>query len=337
MAKVSKDFIDSYGNAPLSPWMSGEQGKRTAAVVQGASRKEENKIGLSEDQTWSEPDVIAPSRSMNTVVFQAKNGGNTVVVNDEGSDGTGYIMITHNTGSVVQIDQNGNVLIKSFGDTHNTSEGVQHQRSEGNYNLNVGDDWNVRVEGGSNNVYVQGDVNIQCENFNVEARGKATINAAEALELRGAKVSIEASATDIDMASFSNIRASALTGGISMGSTLGMSLNSLTSLNLGSGVATNIGSLVLVNTKVGGAYIVQAGGLVDIKATGLAYFDGLLVRLGESISPPIPLPAKPDNAEMPKLKTPEARRPATNSQDNINTVMPSPEGISDRAGDDTKQ
>ena len=48
-------------------------------------------------------------------------------------------------------------------------------------------------------------------------------------------------------------------------------------------------------------------------------------------------PAKPDNAEMPKLKTPEARRPATNSQDNINTVMPSPEGISDRAGDDTKQ
>jgi hypothetical protein len=40
---------------------------------------------------------------------------------------------------------------------------------------------------------------------------------------------------------------------------------------------------------------------------------------------------------LPKLKTPEARRPATNSQDNINTVMPSPEGISDRAGDDTKQ
>jgi hypothetical protein len=333
MAKISKDYIDNYGNTPTSPWMGGEQANRTPASVHGSARKTD--IEGPGERTWDEPDVVAPSRSMNTVVFQAKNGGNSVVVNDEGSDGDGYMLITHNSGTVVQIDHHGTVLIKSFGDTYNVTEGLHYQRSEGSTNLNVGEDWNVRVEGGSNNVYVQGDVNIECENYNLEVRGKATINAAEALELRGAKVSIEASVTDIDFAAAQNVRGTAVGGYLSLGSKGDMILSSM-------GIANYYGDSEMRITSGGNGYLsfgddsdFKVKGEWNMQSTGVAYLDGNEVRLGEGSASP-EAAKQPQNAQMPELKTPEARRPSSNSDANINKVTPSPLSISDRSTDDAE-
>jgi hypothetical protein len=324
MAKISKDYIDNFGKVPTSPWLSGEQGHHTSTVVQGGARREE--IQGPKDRTWSEPDTISPSRSMNTVVFQAKNGGNSVVVNDEGSDGDGYMLITHNTGTIVQIDQHGTVFIKSFGDTYNTTEGIHYQRSEGDTNTNVGGDWNVRVEQGGNHVYVAGDVNIECENYNLEVRGKATINAAEALELRGAKVSVEASVTDIDMAAAMNIRTTSVGGYTSIGSTGDIILSTKALLHQYADTEIRIGSA--------GPYIVNVDGKIDMLAGGNAWFDGSKVYLGENDG--VADPAQPVNAQPPELKVPEARRPSVDSNDNVNMVNPTPGSISDRLGDDTE-
>jgi len=333
MAKISKDYLDNFGKVPISPWLSGEQAHHTSTVVQGGAKRD--KIEGPGERTWAEPDTISPSRSMNTVVFQAKNGGNSVVINDEGSDGDGYMLITHNTGTVVQIDQHGTVFIKSFGDTYNTTEGIMYQRSDGDTNQNVGGDWNVKVEGGSNNVFVQGDVNIECENYNLEVRGKATINAAEALELRGAKVSIEAHSTDIDVAAAENVRLGALSGRMSFVSEADMVLNTNAILNAFGKSQLNIGSEGMIGIKNDGAFNVNSGGNIDMLSGGTSYLDGKEVRLGENGGAGSVVPAQPELPKMPKLKDPEARRPSQNSEAGVSTVYPSPSPHTDRLGDDT--
>lgn len=197
MPKASADYVENFGKVPTSPWMSGEQAERTSAPISGAGNNTE--IKLPNDQTYDEPSIVAPTRSMNTIVFSSKSGGNSIVVNDEGEGGEGYMLITHRSGSVVQIDADGTVLIKSFGDTHNSTEGLHYQRSEGDTNMSVGGEWNVMVEGGSGNVFVQGDLNVEAENINWTARGKFTVNAGEAIEMRGAKFSLEAHTDNLDL------------------------------------------------------------------------------------------------------------------------------------------
>lgn len=195
----SKDYIDSFGNVPLSPYLSGEQLARTSVPLQQATQKDDVKGPY--EKTWSEPSVIVPKRSMNTVVFQGRNGGSSVVINDEGEDGTGYILLTHSTGSVVQIDDNGTILIKSMGDVHNTTEGVSFQSSTGDNNINVGGAWNVKVERGNFELQVNGDINIECDNFNVKAKAKTTMNSAEGALFRAAKYSFDATADNFDVIS----------------------------------------------------------------------------------------------------------------------------------------
>lgn len=333
MGRPTKDYIDNYGNVPTSPWVSGEQANRTATVVHGASRRTD--IQGPNDKTWSEPDVVAPSRSMNTVVFQAKNGGNSIVVNDEGSDGEGYMLITHNSGTVVQIDQHGTVLIKSQGDTYNTTEGVHYQRSDGDTNTNVGGDWNVRVENGSKHVYVQGDVNIECENYNLEVRGKATINAAEALELRGAKVSIEGSVTDIDMAAAENIRATAVAGRMSLAAKSDLIASSMGIANMYGDSEVRLQSAGTMHIKTGGNADFYIDGTWSMQSSGVAYLEGSEVRLGEGSASPEQA-QQPENAQMPELKTPEARRPSVDGETGIAMVQPQPQAISDRIQDDSE-
>jgi hypothetical protein len=198
MTKISKDHVENFGKVPLSPYMTGEQPEDTAAAVQSAAADTE--VKGADGRTWAEPSIVAPTRSMNTTVLQSKRGGNSVVINDEGADGKGSMLIVHRSGSVIQINEDGTVLIKSFGDTHNNTEGLHYQRSKGDSNVNVGGEWNVMIEGGSNNIYVKGDMNIECENYNVTARGKMTFNAGEAIEMQGAKFSLNAHSDNFDLA-----------------------------------------------------------------------------------------------------------------------------------------
>ena len=197
MPKVSQDYVENFGKVPTSPWMSGEQAHKTSATINGAGNN--TQIKLPNDQTYDEPSIVAPTRSMNTIVFSSKSGGNSIVVNDEGEGGEGYMLITHRSGSVVQIDADGTVLIKSFGDTHNNTEGLHYMRSEGDTNQSVGGEWNVMVEGGSGNVYIQGDLNVEAENVNFTARGKYTINAGDSVEIRGSRLSVEAHTDNLDI------------------------------------------------------------------------------------------------------------------------------------------
>ena len=201
---VPAESIQNYGKPPLHRHLGGEDAQVGQGPLQAAAVK--NGIESSTGETWSEPPIISPERNLDNTVYTSKNDNNYVVLSDsrEG-DGT-YILISHASGSAVQIDSHGTILVKSFGDTYNSSEGFTMNRTEMDYQTNVGGDWALRVERGSGKVWINGDLDIECENFNVTARGTANINAAAGTNISGGKVGLFATSDDINLAANANIK-----------------------------------------------------------------------------------------------------------------------------------
>lgn len=357
MPRITKDYVENFGVVPTSPWISGEQSHRTSAVLSQASSK--TSIPGPQNTTYSEPSIMSPSRSMNTVVFHAKNGGNSVVVNDEGGDSPGYMLITHNSGSVVQIDSDGTVLIKSTGDTHNNTDGLHYQRSEGDSNLSVGGEWNVVVEGGSGTVYIQGDLNIECENFNVTARGKSTINAGEAVEIKGARISAEAHSDNVDLVGknvkvASSEKTSILSNqSLHLTSQQAINLNSLSDIILdGNSIdgrsATNVAFSALdgnIEHSASEQIVVGSNGELKMSGStvkiygGTTYIDDI-VRMAEGgASETNPTQAKQgEQGILPspsQLPDPPPRRPSLDTRNRVSTVFPRNGPVSSTTPDDT--
>ena len=196
--------IDKYGKPPLHRAMGGEDAEIGQATIQAASQK--NDIESATGETWSEPPIITPEKNLDNRIYTSKNDNNFVVLSDsEDGDGT-YILVSHSSGSAIQIDGNGTVFIKSFGDTYNSSEGFTMNRTENDHVTNVGGDYLLKVERGSGKVWINGDLDIECENFNVTARGTANINAAVSTNISGGKVGIFGTSDDINLAAQANIK-----------------------------------------------------------------------------------------------------------------------------------
>ena len=199
------ESLPKYGKPPLHRHLGGEDAQVGQGPIQAAAVK--NGIESAIDgESWSEPPIISPEKNLDNTIYTSKNDNNYVVLSDsrEG-DGT-YILISHASGSAVQIDSHGTILVKSFGDTYNSSEGFTMNRTELDSHTNIGGDWAVRVERGSGKIWINGDLDIECENFNVTARGSANINAAAGTNISGGKVGLFATSDDINLAANANIK-----------------------------------------------------------------------------------------------------------------------------------
>ena len=202
---VPVESLPKYGKPPLHRHLGGEDAQVGQGPIQAAAVK--NGIESAIDgESWSEPPIISPEKNIDNTIYTSKNDNNYVVLSDsrEG-DGT-YILISHASGSAVQIDSHGTILVKSFGDTYNSSEGFTMNRTELDSHTNIGGDWAVRVERGSGKIWINGDLDIECENFNVTARRSANINAAAGTNISGGKVGLFATSDDINLAANANIK-----------------------------------------------------------------------------------------------------------------------------------
>ena len=198
------ESIPKIGVPPLHRHLGGEHAEKGQGPLQAAAVK--NGIETATGETWSEPPIISPEKNLDNTIYTSKNDNNYVVLSDsrEG-DGT-YILISHASGSAVQIDSHGTILVKSFGDTYNSSEGFTMNRTELDSHTNVGGDWALKVERGSGKVWINGDLDIECENFNVTARGTANINAAAGTNISGGKVGLFATSDDVNIAANANVK-----------------------------------------------------------------------------------------------------------------------------------
>lgn len=322
------DRIKKYGAPQVNGAISGQQlnlevpGIVTAKMANKASVNTA-KPGGGDSETWAEPPIIIPDRSVNTAVFRSKRGGNAIIMNDEPMTESGYIQIVHKSGTVIQMDEGGSVFISSRGNFVNSTDTSSMERVGVDKSTNVGGNWNITVDGGDGNVVIQGDFNVECENFNVTARGKTTINSAEALELRGAKVSIEAHVDNIDMMG-KNIKIGA-TESLSTLSGKSTYISSETQLNLKSGDEVFLTGGSDTHIKSGGSLLASASS--DVKLSGGVIYLDDIVRMAEggalgsgntakAASPGI----KPVASVMPN---PPARRPKNPSTSMINDLYSS--------------
>ena len=202
---VPVESLSKFGKPPLHRHLGGEGAEQGQAPLQSAAKKDYIQSG-DDEFFWSEPSIITPEKDLDNTVFTSKNDSNYVVLSDsDDGDGT-YILISHSSGSAIQIDAFGNILVKSFGDTYNSSEGLTMNRTDKSNHTNVGEDWTLRVERGCGKVWINGDLDIECENFNVTARGSANINAAVATNISGGKVGVFATSDDVNLAANANIK-----------------------------------------------------------------------------------------------------------------------------------
>lgn len=202
---VPVESVPKYGKPPLHRHLGGEDAEIGQGPIQAASQRNGIKSAI-DGEDWNEPPIISPEKNLDNTVYTSKNDNNYVVLSDsrEG-DGT-YILISHASGSAIQIDSHGTILVKSFGDTYNSSEGFTMNHTELDSHTNVGGDWSLRVERGSGKVWINGDLDIECENFNVVARGSANIDAAAGTNISGGKVGLFATSDDINLAANANIK-----------------------------------------------------------------------------------------------------------------------------------
>ena len=193
------ESIHRFGAPELHRYQGGEDMDKGQTLVQAASVNEGITQALSEE-TFDEPPIAMPENNYNNRLIKSKSGDNFIVIGDgEENESSDYILMSHSSGSVFQIDPNGTVFIKSFGDQYNTTEGVLSTFVKGSSHTNIQEDWSVKVETGSGKVYINGDLDIECENFNVTARANMNLTAGVKLNMSASGISALATSDDINM------------------------------------------------------------------------------------------------------------------------------------------
>ena len=200
------ESINNYGKPELHRYVGGEDLEKGQTLLQKANQESFIKQALSEE-TFDEPPIAMPETNYNNRVFSSKSGDNFIIMGDGAeSESSDYILMSHSSGSVFQIDPTGTIFIKSFGDQYNTTDGVLSTYVTGSSHHNVQEDWSLKVETGSGKVYVSGDLDIECENFNVTARSSMNLNAGVKTSVSAAGISMLATADDINMGAKGNMK-----------------------------------------------------------------------------------------------------------------------------------
>ncbi len=193
------ESIHSYGKPELHRYIGGEDMTKGQTLLQASSINEDITQALSEE-TFDEPPIAMPENNYNNRVLASKSGDNFIVMGDgDENESSDYILLSHSSGSVFQIDPNGTIFIKSFADQYNTTEGVLSTFVKGSSHTNIQEDYTLKVEQGGGKVYINGDFDIECENFNVTARSNMNLHAGVKTNISAGGISVLASADDINM------------------------------------------------------------------------------------------------------------------------------------------
>jgi len=305
---VPPKSVRNWGRAPLHPYITGENAETTASLRQAVSRKESVKTAI-DGITWEEKSIHAPERAINNRVIQSKFGEHFMVLSSaENAKSDGYILLTHSSGSAVQMDEHGSILIKSQGDKQNVTEGWEYNYIGSTQHNFIKDDWTLRVDSGSGKIFINGDLDIECENFNLTSRGKMVLNAGDGIDVIGARVGIASRADNVDIVAYKKLKT--LSGDITtMKSIMDFYIESVTTTTLRSALSTSIESGFQLNILSLNDTKITAQKLHMIGTTNI-YADSFgTIRFAEGLSLPA-TPAIPtlEVAAVKKLPDPPGRR-----------------------------
>lgn len=286
----------NFGDSSMHPAMTGEGGPGNDVAMLATSITSA-KAGGRQGITTSTPSVYAAHDTM-TRVMSSENKVNAFITNNND-------IVMQSGKAQVQIDSSGNVSI--FAPSSNiefVGAGVK-QVTNGAVGISAGSKYTVNVSEGGVQFDTNGDFEINCSSFKVNARDRAHVQAGASLDFRGAKVHVNARTDSVDIWAKEKLRL--YSGGVStweVGGFEGMYITSkrvnwfnyfdfkLTSL-----VSANINTPGLLDLK-GSITSVTGYAYAGFKSTGVTDIFGpvinmdVFVNMGTFASLP-PLPPTP--------------------------------------------
>ncbi len=207
------ESVNEFGAPPLHRYQGGEDAQKGQTLSQRVFQN--SNVMQANGETFDEPPVMMPENNYDNRLVKSKDGDNFIVLGS-GQDGNSsdYIMISHSSGSVFQIDANGTMLVKSFSDKYNTTDGVESNFITGSQHTNIQDDYTLKVENGCGKIQIAGNFDIECTDFNVRASRNINLNAGAKINASGLGVGIYASGDDINMIAHQHFKASTSVGGM---------------------------------------------------------------------------------------------------------------------------
>ena len=177
-----------FGRYPLHPALGGEgisdiEGMDVAISESRSEDELTDAIGFGYDkreERLKEEELAAkPTRDLDNRVLSSTDDNNFILLTEgEG----GYIQIHHHTGSTIQINEDGDVLIKTCGEgggMQNMIDGGRVEHVGGDSHTMINQDYTLKVDA-NGKMWFGGDLDIECENFRLTARGSSVFNTAGA-------------------------------------------------------------------------------------------------------------------------------------------------------------
>lgn len=233
---TSQDSVNNYANPALPPAFHGENIEYTAALVQSATRRE------------NEPGIPMPSGS-STSVWHNRYGGSSIELS--GKNGTDEsIHINHSSGSRVTLDGNGNITIKSIGGKlHISSENEIDEIATDAKNATYGS-YELTVTDGTCNIRSTGDMLLSSGgNMTFEAAGNMKINTGVALDVAASTIHLTAREDSVDIVAANKLALQSTGGTASIIGKGGTYIQSDAGVNIkGSGMIRLGGSAIHLNS-----------------------------------------------------------------------------------------
>lgn len=197
---ASQTAYNNYGN-PAMPYQFHGEGIERSPLLTQAALKKVTKFG---NIAIEEP--LRPiAANIHTSVWQASYYGSSIELAGN-TDENEFISITHASGSHITLDSHGNIIIKSFGGTHNSTEGSITELSSGAKVGIYDTGYGILVNGGKCVIQAAGDIELQAGgDFSITAGGKFTVNAGDSIDIAGSRIAATARVDNIDLLSIGKL------------------------------------------------------------------------------------------------------------------------------------
>jgi len=156
----------------------------------------------SSGETWSEPGSAYRARYPYNRVIETASGHSIELDDTPGGE---RIMIYHNSGSYVQVDPVGTSTYKSTGDKFDVNESNMHVYVGGKSDVTILGDCYLRVEGSRSEEIMGDSRTIVHGNYELNVGGFANMNVSDEMQMRGARVALEAKVEDVNILAAKNL------------------------------------------------------------------------------------------------------------------------------------
>jgi GH24 family phage-related lysozyme (muramidase) len=309
-------YILGKGSTPLdigqpanSRLERGEYIDETYVLLQEMNRRRNIAVAKSSDQekvaSFEEPTPAYNAQYPYNRVIETSS--HSIELDD--TPGAERITIWHKSGSYVSIDTNGTTVQKSMSDRYDINESHQHVYVGGKNLVTIEGDSRVLVKGNKVEEIVGDYIQVVHGNHMLSVAGQMNLNASDEVQMRAAKLRLEANVEGINLRARKKIR---FTAGerISISSAQDITVKGV-NLYL---TADSSGNIKAKSLKLGG------GDTVDINADTVSIDDIVRLAPGDAASPETLTPETAESSDMPEPTQKDASMTANLNSPSVGSV-----------------